>query len=89
MKVTEGVLLEVDGTSRKVKFKDSYYPTCKKLIGGWLELVRTIDNRTLVVDEEGLIKNLPINNQASLLYRGGRIVGRAILLQVSKEELRD
>ena len=38
-------------------------------VGGIIEIVKTKDGRTMVINEEGKINDLPINQKASLLYQ--------------------
>ncbi len=57
-------------------------PTLKEaqaIVGGYVEFVYCKGGVTLVVNEEGIIKYLPLNNLASLIY-GAVICGDAILL---------
>jgi hypothetical protein len=52
----------------------------QKAVGGYIQIV-TIDNQTcLVVNEEGLLMELPVNNWASS-YSGQLIVGDVILMK--------
>ena len=48
--------------------------------GGYVELVKTQSGVQLLMDEDGLSKGLRVNPVASYLY-GGKIVGKAIVLQ--------
>ena len=41
----------------------------QKIVGGFIEIVKTKDGRTMVINEEGKINDLPINQKASLLYQ--------------------
>jgi hypothetical protein len=69
-------LYKTDGTT------EEHTPDGKKitlaqaqgLVGGYVELVRLGKKGVLLVDEEGLIKQLPINHQASKLA-GKLLVG--------------
>lgn len=52
------------------------------LIGGYIEIVHTKDGKLLVVDEEGKLKNKPINHVATTFYRYAfhdTIVGEALI----------
>jgi len=40
----------------------------QKYVGGLIEIVRTKDNKTMVINEEGKINNLPINQKATAIY---------------------
>ncbi len=39
--------------------------------GGWIEIVQTTDGRLMVLDEEGKLKGLPINLEATGRYLHG------------------
>ena len=41
----------------------------QKIVGGLIQIVKTKDGRTMVINEEGKINDLPINQKASELYR--------------------
>tara|TARA_B100001057_G_scaffold143322_1_gene143017 strand:+ start:5002 stop:5250 length:249 start_codon:yes stop_codon:yes gene_type:complete len=57
----------------------------QKAVGGYIEPVYT-NNKVVVVDEEGLLKNLPLNIEVSALV-GKMIVGNAIVF--THKEWRD
>lgn len=62
---------------------DDKKPTLKeaqKIVGGYVEMVSLSNGDQLLVDEDGLSKNLPINPDATALV-GGLIVGPALLLR--------
>ncbi|MFW8744808.1 DUF3846 domain-containing protein [Mesorhizobium japonicum] len=70
----------------------------QRAVGGWVEQVTITDQLAMLVDEEGRMKNLPINRRATLLRRllspSSRdelaIVGNAVLLGVPLyEQFRD
>ena len=41
----------------------------QKIVGGLIQIVKTKDGRTMVINEEGKINDLPINQKASELYQ--------------------
>ena len=41
----------------------------QKIVGGLIEIVKTKDGRTMVINEEGKVNDLPINQKASELYQ--------------------
>jgi hypothetical protein len=41
----------------------------QKFVGGLIEIVKTKDGKTMVINEEGKINDLPINQKASELYQ--------------------
>lgn len=62
-------------------------PELQKLVGGYIETVTTgVRDWLLVVNEDGLRLELPLNNLASALA-GVRIVGNAVLVRRVGEEL--
>ena len=40
----------------------------QKIVGGFIEIVKTKDGKTMVINEEGKVNDLPINQKASELY---------------------
>lgn len=68
---------------------DDKPPTLKEaqtIVGGYVQLLDLPDESQLLVDEDGLSKELPINYSAMYLlegtnYEGQRIVGNALLLK--------
>ena len=60
-------------------------PTLKEaqdIVGGYVEMVIDNDKMQLMVDEEGLLKNLPFNPEASKMA-DRHIVGNALVLKGS------
>lgn len=58
------------------------------LVGGYIEIVRTLDGRFLVIDENGKNKRKPLNIAATRLYRYGRhdpIVGDVVIVDTKLE----
>lgn len=58
------------------------------LVGGYIEVVSTIDGRFLVLDDLSKIKNKPVNMAATRLYVYGRedvIAGDAVLVDTRLE----
>ena len=58
------------------------------VVGGYIEILRTIDDRWLVVDEEGKLKRKPLNANATILYKYGAhdaIVGTALVVDTKLE----
>lgn len=43
------------------------------IVGGYIEMVRLWDGRVMVVNEEGLLRGLPFNRDATTLYHLGRV----------------
>lgn len=83
-------MLRVEGTTETITPAGKHWTLeeMKTLVGGWIEVVRTIDGRFMVIDEEGKIKKKPLNIQATKLYLHGRydpIVGTALLFDTKAE----
>ena len=58
------------------------------LVGGYIEIARTHDGRWMVIDEEGKLKDKPINPVATILYQYGNydpIVGVALVVDTKME----
>jgi hypothetical protein len=58
------------------------------LVGGYIEVTRTVDGRFLVLDEEGKLKRKDLNIFATRLYVYGRhdpIVGDAVVIDTRLE----
>ena len=49
--------------------KDFSLDELQKFVGGLIEVVRTKDNKIMVINEEGKVNELPINDKATDLYR--------------------
>lgn len=77
-------IYKADGTSEKREAPTK--PTLEemqKLVGGYIEFVSVLHeghNRTMVVNEEGLIHNLPLNEEAKKLT-GTHIVGDVFVME--------
>lgn len=53
---------------------------CRAIVNGYIELVYICEGWILVVNEEGLLRDLPRNNLASIIA-GQQIVGNAMLVR--------
>ena len=72
---TNGDILKVKPNNRKVfTLKELQY-----YVGGYVEMVQLMSNRTLVVNEDGMSLLLPENKHASL-FTGIEIYGNVIVL---------
>lgn len=65
------ILQKADGTQKDVtpvagKFK---LKEMQDFVGGYIECIEFPDGRTLVVNEEGKLEGLPVNDQATALWR--------------------
>lgn len=71
--------IKTDGTIEEVALdKDNSLKQMQDAVGGYIELVRLTDDDIMVVNEEGLVFGLPINEHASKLA-GQSIVGNVLI----------
>ena len=81
-----GILILADGSIKEIIFKGLQVTLeeMKKCVGGYVEFVHLEDDLVLVVNEEGLILNLPHNKMATIILSlGGKanyIVGDTLLI---------
>lgn len=76
-----GVVVTTQNEMYVKEFAQPLYETIGKEVGGWIEIVRPrgLKHRlVMVVNEEGLLRNLPLNVFGSILY-GFRIHGNPIV----------
>lgn len=84
-------MLRVEGTTEVLNPPPSGYfelAELQTMVGGYIEVVRTVDGKFMIIDEEGKRKKKPLNIQATRLYVHGRvdpIVGTAILFDSRQE----
>jgi len=67
----------------KVVDREEESPTseeAREFVGGYWEIIHLRSGDQLIVNEDGRLKGLPINEEASELY-GGWVVGNAIHLK--------
>tara|TARA_R110000822_G_scaffold90457_1_gene209075 strand:+ start:3358 stop:3600 length:243 start_codon:yes stop_codon:yes gene_type:complete len=75
-------LLKSDG-SKQEKVNVSTLKSMQDMVGGYIEFIYLPKSKILIVDEEGRLKNYPLNQQASELC-GQLIVGDVILADNSE-----
>lgn len=82
--MNKATIIRVDGTEEQLDHKPTL-EEAQKIVGGWIELVKVGGSKTLVVDEEGKLKNKPTNKVITNIYGseiyGGYIVGNVIVLE--------
>ena len=69
-------LIRVDGSTEQVV--NFSLENLQKLVGGYIEALYAHDGRMLVVDEEGRLKNKPVNPAASAIF-GYVVVGDVVV----------
>ena len=60
--------------------KDFQLSELQKVVGGFIEIVRTKDGRLMVINEEGKLEGLPINELATELYQYNDIIVGDVLV---------
>ena len=82
-----GVLFSADNSIKALEFKGSHVTLeeMQKCVGGYIELIYLNDGMVLVVNEEGLILNLPYNERATIFAtalegKEHHIVGDVLLI---------
>ena len=85
------MLLRADGSAEMLQPTNGVnwqLAELQTLVGGYIEVGRTIDGKYLVLDEEGKLKRKPLNIAATRLYQYGRhdpIVGDAVVIDTFLE----
>ena len=82
-------ILRTNGT--QAPLMDLSLEALQAAVGGDIELVYTHDGRAMYINENGKLDGLPLNAQATQIYRYGRtdpIVGTAVVL-TAKETKRE
>jgi hypothetical protein len=85
MKMEYGIVLRTDGTIKILmpdNGTDFQLAELQKVVEGYIELIHFSPHYFMVVNEEGLLKKLPLNNLASSL-RGYAIYGNVLLCDKS------
>ena len=81
IKVDGETVVEILPTKKGVSPLDTVdWDDAREFIGGWAEVVNLSRKAWLMVDEEGLLKRVPLNRKASALAQR-LIVGNAILIE--------
>lgn len=79
----DGTVVEVKPENGKKKFR---LEELQKFVGGSIELTTTRDRKVMYVNEEGLLKELPVNDKASKLidphyWTAGGVRGDVVVLE--------
>ena len=90
------MLLKTDGTSKRIKinsFVEARSMVCNYDPNATAEVVRLNNGELMLIDEEGKLKNYPVNGQATSLahlhesiYPHDCIVGDALILEENEFE---
>lgn len=84
----KGIVITTKCEMRVQEFSGPVYKSIGEAVGGWIEIVHPVRlgrPYCMVVNEEGLLRNLPMNVLGSFLYRtdihGSPIAGDIVLLR--------
>ena len=80
-------IIKADGTKIDVTPKngtDFQLSELQEVVGGYIEIVETIDKQIMVVNEEGKLIGLPFNEEATRLVRYDVIVGDVLVCASSQ-----
>lgn len=84
----KGIVVTTKYEMRVQEFSEPAYKSIGEAVGGWIEIVHPVRLKRpycMVVNEAGLLLNLPMNVLGSFLYRtdihGSPIVGDVVLLK--------
>ena len=66
----KGIRITTKGVSEIVTFKNKFVSLkeMQDIVGGYVEFVYLPDNLIMVVNEEGKMNNLPVNEYINLIY---------------------
>ena len=76
-------VIDLDSSSVNAELK-----AMQQAVGGHIETVRLKDGGIMIVDEEGLLKQYPRNDLASIIC-GHHVYGTALIVGVDGEEFDD
>ena len=70
----KGIKITTKGVSEIVTFENQFVSLkeMQEIVGGYIQFVYLPDNLILVVNEEGKLNNLPVNEYINLIY--GKII---------------
>ena len=84
----EGIVITTKYEMRVQEFSEPAYKSIGEVVGGWIEIVHPVRLKRpycMVVNEEGMLRNLPMNAFGSFLYgtdnHGSPILGDIVLLK--------
>jgi len=73
-------IIKTDGTIETEEREEPFtLNELQKIINGYIEIIKMHDGRIMVVDEEGLIKKLPYNEEATSMIQTATIYGDALV----------
>lgn len=76
----KATIIKVDGTEQELGHRPGL-KEAQRIVGGYITLLPLRKTRlTLVLNEEGKIRGLPMNTKASILFKPWELVGNIIVL---------
>jgi len=78
-------ILKIDGTT--IENCSMKIPDIQAVIGGYFQIVNAKDGQIIIINENGKLESLPINQKATELYQYGKydpIVGDVIICNQSE-----
>jgi hypothetical protein len=76
------LLIKSGGEKVNITPENGVFFSLKELqnyVGGYIEMLLTNDDRTMIVNEEGKLKSFEINNEATKLIKEKVIVGDVVV----------
>lgn len=76
------LLIKSGGEKLNITPENGVFFTLKELqnyVGGYIEMLLTNDDRTMIVNEDGKLKSLEVNNEATKLIEEIIIVGDVVV----------
>lgn len=84
----KGIVITTNNEMRVQEFSEPVHRSIGDAVGGWIEIVhpmRLEQTYCMIVNEEGMLRKLPINSFGSFLYgtdtHGWPIAGNAVLMK--------
>ena len=62
-------IIKVDGTREELT-GNLDLQTLQKAVGGYIQIIPTDDDKVMVLNEEGKLMGLPVNEEATMMTRG-------------------
>lgn len=77
----KATVIKVDGSEKELDHRPTL-AEAQGIVGGYIELLPLRGTKlTLVLDEEGNLKQRPTNHRASMLFHPWKLVGDIIVLE--------
>lgn len=79
-KIKKAYIIRTNGNKTDLDHRPTLAET-QQVVGGYIELVPLLKDKTMVVNEDGRRMGLPVNSMATQLYRHCPILGDVIVLE--------